>query len=68
MSGIGTTSIVGETRTLLLGKYPQLQQELYDKLYHVFKDNQFGSSKVNQCGKLKAFINQTLRVAIPAPD
>ena len=34
----------------------------------VFKNDSFSLSKINQCPKLKSFVNECLRIAIPAPD
>ena len=68
-AGIDTTGFVSYTGMLLLAKYSKIQDELYNELNSVFfEDDSFSLSKINQCPKLKAFVNECLRIAVPAPD
>ena len=72
-AGINTSSVVSETGILLLAKFPNVQDSIYNELFNVFNNNnnnelQFSLLRINQCPKLKAFINETLHITCTAPD
>ena len=68
-AGLDTTGHTSEVGVLLLAKYPAVQELVYKELCNVYGINgNFTFDKVYQCVQLKAFVNETLRIACPTPD
>eukprot|EP01084_Bolivina_argentea_P280459 479640_1 len=69
-SGASTTSNVVEYGFLLLAKFSDVQEEIYDEVMNVLHKNnlkEFTFSIVNQLHKLKAFIHEVIRISNVAP-
>ena len=70
-SGIDTTSFTAQIGVLLLAKYPNIQERIYNELKSVFdnnNNNEFRLSKITQLHQFRAFIYETMRITTPVPD
>lgn len=71
-AGIDTTGEVMEASLLNIAKYPKLQEEIYKELLNYSVENEdsgykrFNISNLNKCIKFRAFVNESLRMAMPA--
>jgi len=66
--GIDSTSFTSEYSLVLLGKYPVIQQTVYNELHEIFGETKkFLFSKLNECALLRAFVNEVLRISSAAP-
>eukprot|EP01083_Nonionella_stella_P020474 56750_1 len=60
--GVDTTQQSAEFAFLVLAKYPQIQQKVYNELIHVFPGKKFTFKKLNQLHYFRAFIYEALRM------
>eukprot|EP01084_Bolivina_argentea_P053478 98187_1 len=70
MAGTDTTTKTAEFGLLLLAKFPNIQDEIYNELINVLNKNnqkEFTFSIFCELHKLKAFIHETIRIACLGP-
>eukprot|EP01084_Bolivina_argentea_P280455 479634_1 len=70
LSGSDSTGASAEYGLLLLAKYPDVQQAIYDELINILNKNnvqQFTFSIIHQLYKLKAFVHETIRISTVSP-
>jgi len=61
-----STSFMLQSCTLLLAKYPIIQQNVYDELHGIFGETKrFSFNKLDECPLLRAFVNEALRLLGP---
>merc|ERR1712228_294705 len=76
IAGVDTSANTSEYGLILLCKYPQFQQRLYEELKNVFGERKNESAEhkpieirknINKCHILRAFLEETLRMATTVP-
>eukprot|EP01084_Bolivina_argentea_P037853 69997_1 len=66
-AGIDTTQQTAEYGFLLLAKYPNIQQRVYNELINEYEDGIFSFIKLHKLNVFRAFIYEMLRVCTPTP-